>query len=645
MGSVLCHLACTEESAPQVLPLRVHTLQSGSPECDLPAKLLHTTLELQALGDFAATNDSAEFLRLDQRGASLKFPVATQAAVARVDDGSLVFSGYGERRENGLDVLLWPELASCEIWRRDGTHGYPGRHGGQALGYSPRSGVVLVAGGDDPLVSDAIVGVLSFDVATGALKTLDSSDEGVLRQPRAFATATPFGDRILVAGGEEPVFGIPEKDIDPVDTAELFDPQLGRFSGEPIQLRSKRTHHAAVVLDDGRTLLVGGRSRVGDSSIAQYRLEIVDPASGRASVADAIAPRIDPRALRLSDGRIFVGGGVGLDGALTVPVAEWLTADGRLDGTQLSRDVAPRFDRAFVTTIGGGALAVGGCEDRPAATTEDAANCAACSHGCPPLDGDFDAWWIDSDGAATAVSLAGIWAPRPILLPGSDGRPWLVAAAATAPDIPRLFRFDPWGQRFEPARVPDSLQLPKPGMPAPLTVDPDAFVWMDDDGSAGQLIGLRLGTRNRFTQDLALVLSSDPLAIRPQHLVPERPIGEDVSYDGRLTLSGSVTVRIADTDYGDVTLALHLVAGDPPRVQLGVATLGGAECPWPDGPERGGDFEQPTVVRQGNRAQLLFHGGAKACPVEAGRLELGLRAGNGVSVIQRLDVQRGSQLR
>jgi hypothetical protein len=116
-----------------------------------------------------------------------------------------------------------------------------------------------------------------------------------------------------------------------------------------------------------------------------------------------------------------------------------------------------------------------------------------------------------------------------------------------------------------------------------------------------------------------------------------------VSYDGTLTLSGAVTIRVPDTDYGDVTLKLHLVEGAPPLVQMGIATLGNAECPWPDGAQRGGDFELPTVIRQGNRAQLLFHGGSQACPVETGRLELGLRAGSGVSVIQQLDVLRGAR--
>jgi hypothetical protein len=42
---------------------------------------------------------------------------------------------------------------------------------------------------------------------------------------------------------------------------------------------------------------------------------------------------------------------------------------------------------------------------------------------------------------------------------------------------------------------------------------------------------------------------------------------------------------------------------------------------------------------------MLFHGGAKACPVETGRLQLGLRASRGVSVVQQLDVQRGAESR
>ena len=625
-----------------MLPLHVHSL----PGCDVPSALLQSNLSLLALGDFVASNDSAEFLRLDQAGVRLKFPVATQAVEAHVGQGSQTFAGYAERRQNSLDVLLWPELATCQVWRPKGSRGYPGRHGGQAFAYSAESGVVLAAGGNDPMATGATVGALTFDIARGTLHTLGTLDEGVLRQPRAFATATPFGEQFLVAGGEEPVDGVPDRDIEPLGTAELFDPKLGRFAGEPITLRSKRTHHAAVVLRDGRTLLVGGRSQVGTTSIAQYRLEIVDPASGRASVADTIAARIDPQALRLSDDRIFIGGGVDLSGAPVEPVGQWLTADAQLIETTWNSNIAPRFDRAFVPTLGGGVLAVGGCEDRPKASPEDAEACAACSQGCPPLGGQYDAWWLDSDGAATEVSLAGIHAPRPILLPGSDGSPWLIAATTNEPEIPQLFRFNAWAKRFEPADVPDGLRLPRPGMPHPLALDPDAFVWLDDDGERGELLGLRLGTRNRYTQDLALVLLSDLVDVRPQHLVPDGPPGDAVSYDGQLTLqSPEVTVLLADTDFEDLTLELRLVQGPPPVVLLGTTALGGADCPWPDGDARGGDADLPTIVRQDSRAQLLFHGGGRSCPVATGRLSLALRAGDGVSVVKQLDVARSAELR
>jgi hypothetical protein len=627
---------CSDEQA-QVLPLRVHSLAG----CDLPPELRHGSLELLALGDFSASNESAEILPLDRRSAALKFPVATRAVEARVSGGVKAFAGYGERRnEGGLDVLLWPKLSTCEVSRANGAQGYPGKHGGQALGFAESTGVVVAAGGNDPLVSDAIVGALSFDVAGGDLRALDTSDDGVLQKPRAFATLTPFGDKLLIAGGETPVFGVPETDIEPLASAEIFDPRSGRFTGEQIQLQSTRTHHAALTLDDGRTLLVGGRSKVGSTSIAQYQLEIVDPRTQRASVAGTIAPRIDARALRLSDGRVFIGGGVDHDGALSEPIAEWLTPSGTPTDTKLSSDVTARFNRAFVALEGGAALAVGGCEDRAFVSDPDAEACAlACGHGCPPTS--YDAWWIEQNGAATRIELPGISAPKPILLRGSDGSPWLIAANAAAPDSPRLFRFNPWTPGFVEVSLPDEVTLPKPGLPQPLCIAPDTFVWIDDDDQHGALLGLRLGTRNRYAQDLALVLASDPLdPTRPQHLVPDRAPAAGVSYDGRLTLSGEVTVLVADTDYEDVTLDVHLLGDVPPLVLLGGVELGGEACPWPSGAKQGGDFDLATVARHGRHAELRFHGGKAACEVEAGRLSLGVRRGALPSTITQMDVTR-----
>lgn len=626
-----------------VLPLRVHSL----PGCDVTAEASRGSLELLALGDFAPTNDSAEVLPLDARGTALKFPAATQAASARLGNPTAFF-GYGERREQGLDILLWPRGKSCQVWPPGRGSSYPGRAGGQAFAYSSQLGLALAAGGDDPLASDAIVGAVWFDAATGAVRTLDSTSEGALREPRAFASATPFGPGFLVAGGQRPVAGVDALELELNDTAEVFDAAAGRFVGEPIALLGSRTHHAAIALDDGRSLLVGGRSKVGSVSIAQYQLEIVDPTTRRSQVGDAITPRIDPRVVRLSDGRIFVGGGNGLDGAPTQPVAEWLSATGKLTSTRLALDVAPRFERAFVALAGGGVLAVGGCEDRPPASDDDLVACAAaCTQGCPPLDG-YDAWWIDADGAATLVALDGITAARPVLLPGSDGRPWLIAAAASEPSEPRLYRFDPWGRRFEAVFTSPDLRLPRPGRPQPQAFDGDAFAWLDEEAGRGAMFGLRLGNRSRYAQDVALVIApDDDDPTRPAHLVPTRPIVDSLSYDGSLSLFATpsarprVDVQVADTDYADVTVELTLLEGKPPLVLLGATTLGGDDCPWPDGLERGGDFDRPTLLRHDTRAELRFHGGKRQCEVAPGRLSLALGAGSARAVLGRLDITRG----
>jgi hypothetical protein len=608
------------------------------PSCDLPNELARGNLQLVALGDFEADNDGAEVLPLTRTGASLRFPAATQAIAARVEGGGRAFVGYGERSaDSGLDLLLWPEGETCRL----PTRGYPGKHGGQALGFAKAAGIVLVASGNDPLNPDALLGSLSFDTATGSL-TAQGQIEGAANVPRAFATVTEFGAQLLVAGGEKPVMGVPDYDLEPYASSEVFDPARGRFTGESVALLGARTHHAAVVLDDGRTLLVGGRSKVGSTSIAEYQLEIVDPNSKRSSLADAITARVDPTALKLSDGRVFVAGGTALDGSLATPVGEWLTQSGRRDATRVGGEVPARFERAFVATPGGGVLAVGGCEDRPPASDEDAQACQRCSHGCEPLDG-YDAWWIDREGRPSRVQLDGISAPRPVLLPGSDGSPWLVAATTGAPEVPALFRFNPWSTSFE--RVEQALAgtLPRRDMPSPLEIDRDTFVWLEPSTRGDQLAGLRLGTRSRYAQDLALVLLFDALDPgRPLHLVPDRALGDAASYDGKLTLrDADVTIQVADTDYADVTISLALAptSAAPPVVRLGATVLGGADCPWPSGDTS----EPPSIVRRAGQALLRFRGGEpRRCEVTTGRLTIGLSAGEAPAVVSELRIRRSA---
>jgi hypothetical protein len=632
--------------------VKVHTL----PLCDLSGAAARANLTLQALGDFEATNESAEILPLDRAGATLRFPSATRAIEARVD-AEPGFWGYGERTEHGLDVLLWPRQATCVLFRPDGSQGYPGRQGGQALVFDAASRSILAAGGNDSLVSDAIVGALAFDVSTATAAAFDTSEPGVLRQPRAFATATSFGDGLLVAGGENPLFGVPDEDIEPRRNAEVFDPARQRFTSE-IELQSARTRHGAVTLRDGRTLLVGGRTKAGNSTLALGLLETVDPQTKRAAIAAQIAPRVDPQVLLLSDGRVFVGGGTTLQGEPVSPPGEWLTADAELESVLDAGTLPLRLGRAFAALSGGGVLVVGGCESREPENERESETCTRlCGKGCPPraeagLPGAhaYDAYWLTRDGVASPVDLTGIAAPRPILIPGSDGSPWLVAATAADPETPALFRFNPWNSSFYEVSTAGEARLPRPQYPAPVAVGLDTFVWLDENEQHGELLGLRLGTRNRFAQDVALVLRTDVLdSLRPLHLAPDRPLSEPERYDGSLWLDGDagspVIVSVTDTDYADVTIGIQLLdAGStvsvPPRVLLGETELGGEACPWPDGDARDEDALIATVARVGASAELRFHGGRAACAAPQGRSSLRFQAGAGVSVIRRIDVRR-----
>jgi len=617
-----------------VLPLRVHTLRG----CELPSDLLRGNAELLALGDFEPGNESAEVLSLTRAGAPLRFPAGTRAVSARVGPPGRGFFGYGERGEDGsVDLLLWPEGEGCRV----PNDGYPGRDGGQALGFARDAGLLLVAGGNDARSSSAILGALALNVANGAVQTVAEAESRRMQQPRAFASATQFGTGFLVAGGERPVAGVPELDIEPQPNAEIFDPARGGFLDELVPLQNARTHHAAVTLEDGRTLLVGGRTKVGNTSIAQYQLETVDPETHRASVGEAILGRIDPTALRLSDGRIFVGGGTTLLGSLSTPAVEWLSPDGRPEPRAVNDDVPARFERAFVAMPGAGVLAVGGCEDRLPLSDEDADACTRCAHGCEPTDG-FDAWWIDRDGNVSSVSLEGIAAPRPLLLPGSDGRPWLVASLRRSPTEQQLFRFNPWAQSFEPASAAPNVAWPERGAANPVAIGTDTFAWI----TSAQLVGAKLGERSRYAPDLALVLSYDPLDPgRPEHLVPDAPPGDAVAYrDGKLVLADpSVSVQVADTDYADVTIRLRIEGQRLPIVRLGQTELGGPDCPWPEGEAGGSEPDIAVIVRRGERAQLRYRGAESGtCSVASGRLTLSLRAGRSRSVVKQLDIDRGA---
>ena len=555
-----------------------------------------------------------------------------------MDDDGRSFLGYGERRaQSHLPLLLWPRAEACVLDAGPGSLALGSA--GAALGHSPQTGLLLVAGGGVPDSAADSVALRTFDSGTGKYQLLSTaaSDEppAALREPRAFATITAFGNKLLIAGGENPLRGRSSELAPASGTAEVFDPDTGRLDPERIPLSVERSRHAALALVTGETLLVGGR---GPRGTALNALEVVSPGTNSASLAalpSLDAGRLFPAVLRLDDGRLLIAGGVGADGT-PLAALEWLSADARKHLlTRLPLNLTARYDRAYVALPGGSVLAVGGC-----APSEQACE-SPCRVGCPPLDPNsdshqirYDAFWISADGSAAELDFP-VSAPRPVLFGGADGTPLL---STGDPEDLQIYRFNPWQARFEPTEL--VAPLPPRAAAGSVQLDAQSFVWLGSDSSGTRLLGARWGTREHFALDPVLVNGDPPQPEAPLPLVPDRAPGARVRYipDSRILAfdtDSTTAVFVAGADYADVTLELW-VEGHAPVVILGTEEFGSAACPWP--------FDAQTtfrVARVGNQV-FLSSGERRAapCPGPSGRVRFGVRRGEGDVVVRRIGVER-----
>jgi len=127
-----------------------------------------------------------------------------------------------------------------------------------------------------------------------------------LIEARANARAVPLPDgRILIIGGDQGVSG---RYANILNSVEFFNPSTGRFTAAA-SMRDARTHFAAVLLQDGRVLVMGGLNLTVPYGILKSA-EIYDPGTARWSVAGSMSEgRSDFTATVLDDGRVLVAGG------------------------------------------------------------------------------------------------------------------------------------------------------------------------------------------------------------------------------------------------------------------------------------------------------------------------------------------------
>lgn len=174
-------------------------------------------------------------------------------------------------------------------------------------------GKVLVTGGrgkDYEVLASARV----YDPEEGAW----SNTKVQMAVARQGHTATLLRDgRVLIAGGTG---SHPELESIELNTAELYEPVTGEWRPTGTTMASQRTDHKAILLPDGKVLVVGGTYNVtvqGDSTELFAPAELYDPATDRWLPADS-----QPQARKahtstlLLDGRVLVTGGQNAQGLL-----------------------------------------------------------------------------------------------------------------------------------------------------------------------------------------------------------------------------------------------------------------------------------------------------------------------------------------
>jgi hypothetical protein len=165
-----------------------------------------------------------------------------------------------------------------------------------------QNGTVLLAGGIDNAglgSGDSLATAELYDPNTG---TFTATGSMASRRANHSSTALLDGE-VLVAGGLANI----TLEGSVTNTAEIYDPNTGRFTATTGNLISGVFAHTATLLKDGHVLIAGGFDVTGSSSVAA---ELYNPGTRTFSaVGNLNVPRSGHTATLLSDGTILIAGG------------------------------------------------------------------------------------------------------------------------------------------------------------------------------------------------------------------------------------------------------------------------------------------------------------------------------------------------